>query len=98
MPKTDGTDVPLPVSITPPVTKAHETLWFESEGLEHINGSIYNKEWGFEASNGLVLSPSNKEASAGMSRFELFMLMFPPNHPLKIFQLTNTQLAKVRQK
>ena len=26
------------------------------------------------------------------------MLMFPPNHLLKIFQLTNTQLAKVRQR
>ena len=95
---TDGTDVPPPVSVTPTVTKAHKTFWFESEGLDHINGSICDKEWGVKASNGLVLSPSNKESPAGMSRLDLFMLMFPPNHLLKIFQLTNTQLAKVRQK
>ena len=54
--------MPPPVSDTPPVTKAHETLWFESEGLDHINGSICDKEWGVKAGNGLVLSPSNKEA------------------------------------
>ena len=94
----DGTDVPPPASVTPPVTKAYETLWFESEGLDHINGSICDKEWGVKASNGLVLGPSKKEASAGMSRLNFFMLMFPPNHILKIFQLMNTQLARVRQK
>ena len=33
-----------------------------------------------------------------MYRLGLFMLMFPPNHLLKIFQLTNTQLSKVSQK
>ena len=33
-----------------------------------------------------------------MSRLNLFMLMFPPNHLLKIFQLTNTLLAKFLQK
>ena len=41
---------------------------------------------------------SIKEASAGMSCLDFFMLMFPPNHLLKIFQLKNTQLAKVRQR
>ena len=87
MHETDVTDVPPPVSDTPPVTKAHETLWFESEGLHHINGSICDKEWGVKESNGLVLSPSNKEASAGMYRLDFFMLMFPPNHVLNIFQL-----------
>ena len=98
MHETDGTDMPPPVYDTPTVTKAPENSWFESEGLDHINGSICDKEWGVKASNGLVLIPSNKEASAGMSRLDFFMLMFPPNHLLKIFQLTNTQLAKVRQK
>ena len=39
----------MPVSDTPPVTKAHETLWFESEVLDHINGSICDKEWGVKA-------------------------------------------------
>ena len=93
-----GPDVPPPVSVTPPVAKARETSWFESEELDHINGSICDEEWGVKASNGLILSPSNKEASAGMSRLDFFMLMFLPNHLLKIFQLTNTQLAIVGQK
>ena len=79
MHKTDGTGMPLPVYDTPTVTKAHETLCFKSEGLDHINGYIFDKEWGVKASNGLVLSPSNKEASAGMSRLDFFMLMFLPN-------------------
>ena len=98
MHKTDGTSVPPPVSDMLPVTKAHETSQFESKGLKHINGSICDKEWGFKANNDLVLSPSNKEASSVMSRLNLFMSMFLPNHLLNIFQLTNTQLAKVRQK
>ena len=46
--------------VTPPVTKAHETLWLKTEGLYHINGSLCDKEWGFKARNGLVLIPSNK--------------------------------------
>ena len=57
MHETYGTDVPPPVSDTSPVTKAHETPWFESEGLDHINGSICDKEWAVKASKGLVLSP-----------------------------------------
>ena len=69
-----------------------------NRGTYYINGSLCDKEWGVKASNGLVLSPSNKEASAGMSRLDFLMLMFPPNHLLKIFQLTNTQLAKFYQK
>ena len=86
-------DTPLPPNtkpVTPPVTKAHETSWLETEGLDHINGSLCDKEWGVKASNGLVLSPSNKEASAGMSCLDFFMLVFMPNRLLKIFQLTNT--------
>ena len=43
MHETDETDAPLPVSDTPPVTTAHETFLFESEGLDHINGSIFDK-------------------------------------------------------
>ena len=80
MHETDGTGVPPPVSDKPPVTKAHATPCFESEGLDHTNGSICDKEWGVKESNGLVLIPSNKESSPGMSRLDLFMLMFPPNH------------------
>ena len=57
MHETDGTDMPPPVSDMPSVTKARETSRFESEGLDHSNGSICYKEWGFKASNGLVLSP-----------------------------------------
>ena len=33
-----------------------------------------------------------------MSCLDFFMLIFQPNHLLKIFQLTNTKLAKVSQK
>ena len=98
MPKTYVTDVPPPVYITPPVTKAHETSWFETEGLDHINGSICDKEWVVNARNSFFLIPSNKEASSGMSRLDFFMLVFPPNYLLKIFQLTNTPLAKVHQR
>ena len=30
--------------VTPPVTKAHESSWLETEGLDHINVSICDKE------------------------------------------------------
>ena len=56
-------DTALPLntkSVTPPVTKAHETLWFETEGLDHINGSLFGKDWEVKENNGLLLSPSNK--------------------------------------
>ena len=39
-------DTPSPLNtkpVTPPLTKAHKTLPFETEGLDHINGSLFDK-------------------------------------------------------
>ena len=58
-------DTPSPLNkkpAKPPVTKAHGTSWFKTEGLDHINGFLCDKEWGVKASNGLALSQSNKES------------------------------------
>ena len=82
----------------PPVATVHNTDWYKTDGTSHLNGAHIVREWSLKTPSGMVLGPSNKEAASHLSRLEIFLLMFPPNHLTEIMRLTNYQLQLLNQR
>ena len=89
---------PEPAGVGAPVTRAHETDWFENDQLlqnpeTQINGPRQQREW-------FVKLPFGERLIAGgnvnrlYSRLDIFLMIFPPAQLNLMLRETNLQLQK----
>mmetsp|Transcript_33176 Transcript_33176/g.50056 ORF Transcript_33176/g.50056 Transcript_33176/m.50056 type:complete len:110 (+) Transcript_33176:86-415(+) len=75
-----------------PVQRSHGREWYDNNAALRggsINGPIPTRDWYVEDSVGERYSHSSVEKEKCMSRLDFFLLMFPPDHLLKIISWTN---------
>jgi hypothetical protein len=88
-----------PTNSRTPAQVAHGTAWYVDNSAitgTDLNGPIPSRKWYVEDQFGDRLSASSLEKGKCMSRLCFFLLMFPPDHLLKIVALTNNQLQQKR--
>lgn len=84
---------------TTPVVTVHEQEWFSDRNasLRDINGTYHRRQWYMRNVVGDHLTTGHN-VDKMMSRLDIFLLMFPPDHLLTIVNLTNIQLKEAMEK
>ena len=79
---------------------AHGRKWIQkdNEMTDDINGSVPSRTWYMIDEFGDRIGQHDKERVKCMTPLDVFLLMFPPTHLLKIITLTNDKLRKIGKK
>ena len=74
-----------------PISAAYGREWHERDVTSPMNGSIPIRSWSVRRHNGDILSFVN--APRDMKPIDLFLIMFPPEHLVKIVDAPSTRLC-----
>ena len=77
--------------------EAHGRMWTINHRVEKrdVNGPIPHRKWYIIDSLGDRILQSDYHKVKEMTRLDLFLLMYPPDHLIKIINLTNQNLLKI---
>ena len=87
-----------PLSPSEPVAQeAHGRMWTINHRVvkRDVNGPIPHRKWYIIDSLGERIMQSDFQKVKKMKRLDLFLLMYPPAHLVKIITLTNQNLLKI---
>jgi Transposase IS4 len=85
-------------SPTPVVTAHAQELFSDRNGLlRDVNGTVSRRQWIMRTVVGDHLT-NGHNVDKSLSRLDVFLLIFPPDHLLNIVNLTNRQLQKADEK